>query len=198
MWLFGGGSGRVSVGPYVEHDWWGWRSGRSLVGGRADVAYRLADNDTVFAWAGAYRQDFARTAYRNGTLAEGGVMWTHALDASSFVSLGGGFRLEDTRRAYLDHEDYTASLGGYREWAGGWITYVEGTYEYHDYHGRYPGLGKAREDHLASVVARVSYRDLQLFGLTPRFEYRYTRQFSNVPFFDYASHDAGVTLTHEF
>jgi hypothetical protein len=100
--------------------------------------------------------------------------------------------------AHLDHDDVSASLELDKEWEGGFLTSLWGTVAEHQYLGPFPSMEEARSDRLISVGASVASRKFTIGGLMPKLSYTFTRQFSNVAFYDYTSHDIDLSLTRNF
>jgi len=187
-----------AVGPVAEHQWSNWEPYLARYGVRSQASVPLGPRDIVTASFEALAQDYAEADYRDGSRLTGTIALKHALSPAASISISAGGTLERTQRPHLDHNDFVVGMVLRNEWDGGLITSLFGSYEHHNYLGDYPGVGEPRNDHRISVGTTLSHRDLNIAGFMPQITYRYSRQISNVSFFDYDSHDVSLSLTQNF
>ncbi|GLQ53774.1 surface lipoprotein assembly modifier [Devosia nitrariae] len=189
---------RLDLGPTGAFHWQGWEPYLVQYGVAARFAAPLSPRDLVTLSFEALAQDYVDLDYRDGWRLTTAASFQHAVSPSLsvWVSLGG--TLERTEREHLDHSDVVAGLGVSKEWAGGLITTLFGSYEYHGYLGNYPATSAPRRDDKVALGVTLSHRAINLGGFTPQASYQYSRQFSNVGFFDYDSHDLNLGLSKKF
>lgn len=188
----------VQIGPTVDYRLLAWEPYAFRYGMFAGANAKLADHTRVYAGGTYLRQDFLSASYRNGWTVLGYVGLQHAFSAATSARLTLNYALEKTQRDYLDHQDVQLIAQIDKEWRGGLITGLIGGIGYHDYDGFFPGTSTARRDDIWTAGVSVMDRDWSFNGFTPQLKYQYTRQQSNISFYDYDSHDVDVTLTKQF
>lgn len=188
----------LQAGPIVDYRFLAWepyafRYGLSLGG-----SFDLAPHTRLYSGGTYLRQDFHSLSYRDGWTFLGYSGVRHAFSPSLSASLTGKVGIERTRRDYLDHDDLEITAQLDREWSGGLITSFALRAGVHDYAGKIPGLGVARRDEVWSAGTTLMSRKLSFNGFAPQLQYEYTRQYSNISFYDYDSHDINVIFTKRF
>ncbi|XKG99661.1 surface lipoprotein assembly modifier [Pelagibacterium halotolerans] len=188
----------VGLGPVARYQWSGWEPYLASYGLAMQAASPIGPGDIVSASFEVLARDFTELDYRDGWQATGTVGLQHHFSPSTSLSVSFGTTLERTQRAHLDHNDVVFGVVLRNEWDGGLITSLSGSYEHHAYLGDYPAAGAPRTDHKVTLGATVAHRAIEIAGFTPQVSYQYSRQFSNVSFFDYDSHDIRLGLTQYF
>lgn len=192
------GLATLSIGPTVSGHWSGWEYALTRYGVDGSAQVPVGSNNLVALSFSALVQDFAVSDYRDGYRLEANAMLIHQFDAAHRIEMSFGALEETTQMPHLDHIDLSAGVAFASEWPGGLLTEFFGDYEVHDFVGSYPGIDAARQDHRWSAGATLAHRSLEVGGFVPELTYRYTRQYSNVSFFDYDSHDIDFTIRREF
>lgn len=192
--------GRVEfqVGPTVDYRLLAWEPYAFRYGIALGVTVDLAAHTRFYSGGTFLKQDFQTYSYLDGWTFIGYAGVRHALSPSLAVSLTGTYKAERTQRAYLDHDDTRLLAQVDREWTGGLITSVAAGIGYHDYDGDFPGTTIARRDDVWSAGLTLTNRNWSYAGFAPQLKYEYTRQKSNISFYDYDSHDVDVTFTKLF
>ena len=173
-------------------------------GGLISGSYRLTEQDIVFGDVSCLQRDFEQDwkgsdlRFRDGTDCSASGRLEHAIDSATTLRILGSGGRERTGRSYLDHNDWSAGLGAYREMPWGITVYAQGTYSNLDFNGLYPGAGVERFDERIDAALNLTKRDWLVWGLAPVLQYTYTRNFSNVSFFDFDAHGLNATLTKRF
>lgn len=192
--------GRIELqaGPTMDYRLLGWEPYAMRYGATLGALAPFGPNTQFYFGGTILKQDFETASYRDGGIFLGYAGIRHAFSPSLVVSVTGNFTAERTKRDYLDHDDFAILAQANREWGGGLVTSFAIGAGYHDYQGNFPGTAIARRDNVWSAGFTAVHREWSFQGFAPQFEYKYTRQKSNVSFYDYESHDAGVTFVKAF
>jgi hypothetical protein len=100
--------------------------------------------------------------------------------------------------AHLSLTGWRVGVGLAHDLPFGITTYTQLLYTSRAFEGVYPGATSPRDDRRTDASVMLKKRDLDLFGFTPALQYTYTRNVSNIPFFDFHAHGVTVTLTRQF
>lgn len=192
--------GRVELqaGPTVDYRLLAWEPYAWRYGLAASALFDVAPHTRLYSGGTFLRQDFQSASYRDGWIFLGYTGVRHALSPSLAFSVTANFVAERTKLDHLDHNDVKLVAQLDREWKGGFITSFAGGIGYHDYIGDFPGTSIARRDNVWSAGMTFSNRNWSFGGFAPQFKYEYTRQQSNISFYDYQSHDVDLTFTKLF
>lgn len=192
------GNGRFALGPIADATYRGLEPHLVRYGltGKLDVL--AGPQNLVGLSFTALGQDYASQAYRDGFRVLAGAQLTHAFSPTVRASLSVGMDIERTQRAHLDRDGVSGEVRVASDWRGGFSTSLFARYARDQYLGNYPGTGTPRLDDRLSAGVTVSNSRIDLGGFTPALTYSYTRQFSNVSFFDHDSHDVSLGLTKAF
>ncbi len=188
----------VGVGPVATYTWQGWRPNLAQYGVSARAILPMSTQDVVTASFQVLAQDFVTSDHRDGWKTSGALAWKHYFSPARSLTINLGGTIERSQRLYLDHNDISAGLRLDSEWEGGLITSAFGAYERHNYLGDFPLAATPRRDDKITLGATVSHRAITFAGFMPQLTYQYTRQFSNISFFDYDSHDVSLELSKRF
>lgn len=192
--------GRVELqaGPTIDYRLLAWEPYAWRYGFAASAIVDLAQHTRLYSGGTFLKQNFENADYRDGWIFLGYAGVRHALSPSLAVSVTTNFTAERTQREHLDHDDLKLVAQVDREWRGGLITSFAAGIGYHDYDGNFPGTEIARRDNIWSAGMTLANRNWSLRGFAPQLKYEYTRQQSNISFYDYDSHDVDLTFTKLF
>lgn len=192
--------GRVTaaVGPTFEYRWSGWEPYLVRYGLTAGARVLVGQRNMVGITLTALLQDYVDRDYRDGSRVAGNLSLRRLMSPSLSFTAAIGFDAERTHRPHLDHNDLVARLQVDKEWRGGLMTSLFTSYENHRYLATFPATDFRRRDDKFSVGVSLAHRRLSIQGFAPQITYEYSRQRSNVAFYDYQSHDVGLTLTRKF
>ncbi len=189
----------VRVGPTAEFTLAGWQPALLRYGLSGGVFTPIGPKTSLTASLAVLRQEYPAAPLRSGWLGTASASVRHMLSPSLSFTTGVGLTVErTTARADLDHNDVWLRFQVDREWAGGLLTTAHAKVESHNHLGNFPWTLAPRQDTRLTVGARLAHRKLSFMGFAPQLTYEFTRQYSNVAFFDYHAHDFGVTLTRNF
>ena len=142
--------------------------------------------------------DYKHADYRSGHKFSVDNRLSYSLfDATIAYLLVGGERSVSKRKPN-DYWAASAGLGLYHEAAYGITVYGQAQLRRQWHEGIYPIINEARKDTRLSVDVSLTKRDFDIFGVTPRLQYSYVRNFSNSLFDRYESHGANLTLTKRY
>jgi hypothetical protein len=188
----------LQAGPAIDYRFVAWEPYAFRYGVAAGATFDLAAHTRLYSGGTYLRQDYMSASYRNGWTFLGYAGLRHAFSPATAASLTVNYTAERTQRDYLDHDDWRLSAQVDHEWQGGLITSVAAGVGVHDYRGDFPGTTIARRDNVWSAGLTVLNRNWSFNGFAPQLKYEYTRQESNVSFYDYDSHDVDLTFTKRF
>jgi tetratricopeptide (TPR) repeat protein len=192
------GNIELQAGPTVDYRLLGWEPYAWRYGLAASAVVDVATHTRLYSGGTLLKQNFESTSYRDGWVFLGYAGVRHALSPSLALSVTANFSVERTRLEHLDHNDARLVAQVDREWRGGLVTSFATSVGYHDYRGDFPGTDVARRDNNWSAGMTMANRNWSLRGFAPQLKYEYTRQQSNVSFYDYDSHDVDLTFTKLF
>lgn len=188
----------LQAGPTIDYRLLAWEPHALRYGVSLGGSFDLRPRTRLYSGGTWLRQDFQSQHHRDGWTFLGYAGVRHAFSPSLAASLTGKLGVERTQRDYLDHDDFEITAQFDREWSGGLITSFAVAAGAHEYLGDFPGLGLARRDKVWSAGTTLMSRTLSFNGFAPQLQYEYTRQYSNVSFYDYDSHDINVIFTKRF
>lgn len=187
-----------SVGPTMDYRLLAWEPYAFRYGIAFGSSLDIATHTRLYAGGTFLKQSFQTYAYRNGWTFLGYTGVRHAFSPSLAASLTLTHTTERTQRDYLNHKDNRLLGQIDREWSGGLITSIAAGIGYHDYQGNYPGTSISRRDTVWSAGITAANRNWSYAGFAPQLKYEYSRQHSNISFYDYDSHDVDLTFTKMF
>ncbi|MCY0146781.1 surface lipoprotein assembly modifier [Hoeflea sp. G2-23] len=189
----------AEIGLTADHQWRGWQPYMLRYGVFANTAYKLMPLNTLSFGGSLRRQEYDdRFAYRDGWIARGSIAFHHAYTPTLSMMLSANVTAERTTLNHLDHNDLQGQFQINKNWAGGLMTNFFAKAETHHYLGPFPGTTITRNDTLWSLGMTASHRDFSYHGFRPEISYQYTKQISNISFYDYDTHDIGIYLTRNF
>ncbi len=191
-------AGQISIGVSASQR----RAGKNEIiyegGPHLSITRNINNKVQFFTKLRHLKTDFKLADYRNGhtTTIDNRLSVALAPD-TVFYMLSGGQRTTTT----LEHLDFWAGYGGvalYKELPMGLTIYAQGKLTRKHYDGDFPGLSEPQQDTKVDIVASFTKRDLNIFGLAPRFDYIYSKSMSNSVFSEYSTHGANLTMTKAF
>lgn len=188
----------LHAGPAMDYRLVAWEPYAFRYGVTAGADFDLAARTRLYSGGTYLRQDYLSASYRDGWIFLGYAGLRHAFSPAIAASLTTNYIAERTARGYLDHDDWRLSAQIDHEWRGGLITSMAAGVGVRDYRGHFPGTTMARRDNVWSAGVTVMNRNWSFNGFAPRLKYEYTRQTSNISFYDYDSHDVDLTFTKRF
>lgn len=188
----------VSFGPTADFRWLAWEPYAARYGVALGTSRPLGDRTAVYTNLLVMKQDYVHLDYRDGWLASASVTVRHMFSPSLSMAVTGGLATERTQNEHLDHNDYRLLFQLDKEWSGGLLTTFVAAAGQNRYLGEFPGIMTERLDERWSVGGRIAHRGLSFSGFAPQLKYEYTKQKSNISFYDYDSHDVGLTLIRNF
>lgn len=187
-----------SFGPTADYLWQAWKPYAVRYGVALNTGQPLGEHTALYTNVLLMKQDYVQLDYRDGWLASGTATVRHMLSPSLSVAATGSVLAERTQKEHLDHNDYRLLFQLDKEWSGGLLTTAIAGGGQNRYLGDFSGTTTGRRDERWSAGVRLAYRELSFNGFAPQLKYEYTAQKSNISFYDYNSHDIGVTLIRNF
>ncbi len=144
------------------------------------------------------KQRFPSNDARNGYRFEGDLYWRKVINAKRRISLGVEYFAEDANRDFLSHHDYFLAAG--YDWIWGRnvqmdVVFRAGRRKFKDL---FPATDRRRKDKVYSVSLSALFPQYAYRGFAPRVQYLFTREQSNISFFNLRSHDFNMIFTKEF
>jgi hypothetical protein len=199
------GDNTIGAGVVAEYHNVGYSTRRQAGGVELEFGRRMGAATHLLLSTSALWQDYPTSPQMSGPLVTLGAVVGHGLAPGQSVSAGISFTFERTALPHLDNDGVRAFFGYSREWAGGFMTYVEPSIGLRRYRAADPSplsmlfFGPApRQDVEVGARLAVSHRKLSFMGFMPRFEYSYSRNFSNIVFNRRETHGVNVVLTRDF
>jgi len=115
-----------------------------------------------------------------------------------FVRFIAGASFGRKAQARFSFNEAKLGLGYFREFSGGFTTYLEATAAVRGYQGVYPGLTVPRKDQRFDIGLTVTKRDFVVAGFAPQMSVSYQRNKSNAAFNDTSRALIDFRLTREF
>lgn len=192
------GASTVSFGPTADFLWQAWRPYAARYGVTLNTSQPIGERTALYTNVLLMKQDYVQLDYRDGWLASGTATVRHMFSPSLSLAATGSVVAERTQKEHLDHNDYRLLFQLDKEWSGGLLTTVIAGGGQNRYLGDFPGTTTERRDERWSAGGRLAHRGLSFNGFAPQLKYEYINQKSNISFYDYASHDFGLTLIRNF
>jgi outer membrane protein len=196
--------GQIGIYGTVDKKWMADADLSTGFGGLVAGSYRLGVQDSVHADVGCtkrrYSNDWQQSdlTYQDGRTCSLSGRYEHALDITSFVRVLGAYGREKTNTLHLDNTLWNAGAGIHKDLPMGLSVYLQGLYTRRNYEGVFPTTTSARQDQRLDLSVNVTKRDFEIFGLAPMVQYTYTKNDSNVGFYQYDAHGFSLTLTKRF
>ncbi len=190
------------IGPMADVTLAAWNPALVRYGLSGGVALQVGPSTGLTVSVALMRQDNLTQNFRDGWLASVSTGVRHMLSPSlSFgVGVGGLFERTDATPD-LDHNDLWIRFHADKEWSGGLLTSFHLKYENHTYLDSFStffGFPDPRVDNRVAVGGNIAHRKLSWMGFAPQLTWEFTRQFSNIAFYDYTSFDVGLNVTRNF
>ncbi|MEO1207279.1 MAG: surface lipoprotein assembly modifier [Pseudomonadota bacterium] len=188
------------VGLYATYNrrWFAHTPYSTGIGGRAQLTAQLSNRALLSASVGCSWNTHDEAEHYDGRSCFAAGYIDQHLSSTMYARLLAGSNTSLTSREHLDHAGWYGGLGLYTELAWGTSIYGEIRYTKRDFDGAFPGSFEPRDDKQFDVTGTLTKRDWNYMGFAPQFEYGYTRNVSNVPFYDYDAHSVNMTLTKNF
>jgi hypothetical protein len=175
------------------------------LGVRAAGVIELPDAQSLGLSAAVYRDIIPSAPRRSGWLLEGTMSWSAMFDPATRLTALAGADFDATDIVTRQVLDLSVGVRLDHITAGGLILGGQGTVGWRG-HSRPPPLstGPNQSDIYVALRGEVGHRDIVIGagpdfpGVTPRLYYEYTRRWSDNVFFEFESHDVGVTLRTSF
>ncbi len=190
--------GHVGVYATTNRRWVAGQPYSNSVGGRLKLGGRFSKRGLMSLTVGANLNRFEFAKYFDGTSYFASGYVDYYLSGRSFVRALGGGDKRQTGVEHLSSASWHGGLGYYAELPWGLSVYTQARLTKRMYDGFFPGIDETRSDIKLDLKTSLTKRDWDWMGFAPKFEYGFTRNASNVVFYDYDAHSANLTLTKKF
>lgn len=191
-------SGHVGLYATYNRRWFAHEAYQKAFGVRGQVTKRLSKRAIGSVTGGCNWNTHDTADYYDGKNCYTAGYVDYFLTNTMYARALGGLNRATTAREHLDHDGWSTGAGLYSELPYGVSLYGELRYRNRDFKGFFPGTLVGRKDDQIDLRGTFTKRDWNWRGFAPKFEYTFTRNVSNVPFYDYRAHGANVTLTQRF
>ncbi|MBF0751826.1 MULTISPECIES: surface lipoprotein assembly modifier [unclassified Pasteurella] len=176
----------LSLLPFYEKRWYGGESYQWANGARLELSHWLNPN-----WQLSSAAEFAKQRYfdaysqdGNRKLISATLVW--ARTPRQFFYFGGDFNREITKVKQYSSDTKSIRLGWGQEWGKGISSRLgfgisQRHYKDEAVLGRLIALGKVRKDRIFNVNLTLWKRDWHFLGITPKLQFSYRKQKSNIP-----------------
>ena len=194
------------IKPFYEKRWYGGESYRWSNGARVEFSRWLNPN-----WQISTAGEFAKQRYFDSTSQNGNnkmvsatLLW--ARTPKQFFYVGSDFMAERTRGRQYSSDSKSIRLGWGQEWGWGVSSRVSLSAMKRDYKDiaklgniNLFSFGKAREDKIYGVNLTLWKRDWHLMGITPKLQFSWRKQDSNIPeMYSYTQKNVNVVFEKTF
>lgn len=150
-----------------------------------------------FALSHEYR-DFVIQDYQDGSFTSGSVSLNYQVSPSVAVSGGLGFERSSPQAEHLQYDATKILFGLSKSWEGGLQTSFGFEYGQRDFVGVFPLTTSARDDDFYQLSFSVQNSRINIQGFTPQLSCSYSRNRSNVAFYDYDATECQATISRNF
>jgi outer membrane protein len=196
--LEGGYIGIGLTGSYQNSAGTAKRTAARSFGPRVSMVKRLGLRDTLVASALLERRDVSGSNNYDGKAVILNASVTHAFNASSNISIGGGYEKAMLQDADASYDAFNTSVSVYKELTHGITVDASLGYRFAEYQAPHLLIGNPRTDKRISANVTLTKRDLNWLGFAPAVSYNYVRNISDVVLNDYDSHAVDFRLTKDF
>ena len=188
----------LEFGPIAQLSFQNGDVSRRQLGGFIRVARDLSHDTQLSFELESFSQDFPVQSFRNGNLVDGRLSWARTLSSGSRLELYIPFEREKTDRKHLNHQDLGLGVRySFRPTTNIGLT-LGGEYVVDRYDGAFPGVDFSRRDERSRLSIGFTHDGIQWNEISPRVEYTFTNSNSNIPLYDYQSHDFSLTFRRVF
>jgi tetratricopeptide (TPR) repeat protein len=191
--------GSFSIGPQIKQQWDAWEPSRLSYGVFTKVSHQLTNKINLFLSADYWQHDYEDNEIFDGYSYNVATTLSYQHNPHLGFSLtASAYRDVKEDLKHLSYLDMTLRAGIIKEWKGGAITAFFGSYGQRVFDENFTLHNYEREDDHYSVGFKLKHRKLTFKGVVPELSYEYTKQKSNVLFYDYDSHDVSLSLSKAF
>ncbi|OOF86324.1 surface lipoprotein assembly modifier [Rodentibacter ratti] len=176
----------LSLMPFYEKRWYGGESYQWANGARLELNHWLNPNWQLSTAAEYSKQRYFDSQAQNGNtkLVSATLVW--ARTPRQFFYLGGDFNRETTKVKQYGSDTKSLRLGWGQEWGKGISSRLgfgisQRHYKDEAVLGGLIALGKVRKDRIFNVNLTLWKRDWHILGITPKLQFSYRKQKSNIP-----------------
>ncbi|OOF38852.1 hypothetical protein BKK47_07890 [Rodentibacter mrazii] len=176
----------LSLMPFYEKRWYGGESYQWANGARLELNHWLNPNWQLSSAAEFAKQRYFDTRSQDGNrkLISATLVW--ARTPQQFFYFGGDFNRETTRVKQYSSDTKSLRLGWGQEWSKGISSRLAFGISQRHYKdeavlGGLIALGKVRKDRIFNVNLTLWKRDWHILGITPKLQFSYRKQKSNIP-----------------
>lgn len=194
----------LSATPFVTFGFDGSDHALTRAGLRGAATAQLSDT-WILGWSGSVqRSHYPRANWRSNWELDNNVSVSFLLDEQTRITTNLGLQQHFNDDETRNFQTLSASLRLDHMMDFGLIVGLQGKVGVRNYASApAPTIGTHQQDNFVSGRAELSHRDLTIgpvFGsaIRPVLFYEYTRQSSNNVFYDYDSHDVGLTMRVAF
>ncbi len=186
---------QATLTPYATFEFSQLSHTATHIGVRGVVSHTFDSSNQVTLQTSVARDDYVNATYLNGWSSDTVLAWAHTFDANTRLTSkatlladiadnNANTRLDASLSARVDHLMDAGLLIG-----------LEGTVG-RRFHNKPPPLsaGPNQTDTYLRGTVELSHKDIVFGPLMPTLTYTYQRQFSDNIFYDYQSHDIGISL----
>jgi hypothetical protein len=190
---------RAAITPYVSIGFEDAQPAQTRVGAMASAAISLAATQQLGLSLGAARIERPLSPTRSGIELDGSISLASALDPNNTLTTRLRLLYEHTDDSRQRRLEAVASAQLDTLFASGLLTGLEGKIgqRYHSQPAPFV-VGPNQTDIFVSARMEVSHRNLTIGDFMPTLFYQYSESWSDNVFYDYDSHDVGVTLKARF
>jgi tetratricopeptide (TPR) repeat protein len=182
----------------VARRWYGEKVYTNQIGGGVDTTYFVSSRFGISAGINLGHVRYERISLQSGMSANIGLTAFYAPTPASFLRVTGQVGRQKARSEAYANRSWLAALQYTHELKGGLTASLAPGITRISYDGPLAAFGTSRRDTQLTGQASLLSRRIDVFGVTPKLVYTYTRNRSSIPLFEFSRGKAEVVLTSNF
>jgi outer membrane protein len=178
--------------------WYGDRTYTDLLGGSADATYYLNTRMGLGAGFNLSHLKFAQNPQQSGDRGIVSASFFYAPTAASLLRASAVAGRQNAQIPAYANDLRQAGLSYVREFKGGITLGLAPSFTHIGYHAPLAAFNATRVDSQYTGQVTLLYRRIDIYGITPRLIYTYTRNESSIPLYRFARSRCELGFTSSF
>ncbi|MGX2969467.1 surface lipoprotein assembly modifier [Ursidibacter sp. B-7004-1] len=189
---------RFAFLPYYEKRWYAQKQYSNESGIRLEFDRRLSNQ-----WQFSTSSEFAQTSYKNSNLKRNKQLYSgtlvHRLSPRTVIYFGSDILFENTQQKRDSSNRYSLRFGASSQIKNLFSTQITLQVAKRYFKGNDLFVAKKRKDTEWNLSATIWKKEWNLWGVTPKLNYRYQKINSNIPeFFSFDKHQLNLFFEKEY
>lgn len=189
----------ISLGTYLGHSWRGDKADHHLFGANLSMVQVLSPKDKLTLSAGYEWQEYVYQSYNTGPFSRLSARYDHQKSPSLAYNLKLDLSMRRPRAKHAEYKGIRLEAGLAKSWSGGVSAALSVNGGLRDYTAPFPlSGGTTRLDRFYGVSGSVQNNKLNIRGFVPKLTCSYTKNTSNIAFYQYDVTECNVGITKRF